>query len=341
MSNRRASTKRVRTAVAGLILLFLLPSAGSGNENVVAAAKKEGRLVIYGTQATNILNKFVQAFNQEYPFLKVDTYRSGTQKFLTRAVAEAGAGKYIPDIFSTSIENLHILKSKNLLAKYISPESANYPADVKDGQGFWTLPYMHSRVVAYNTKLVSPTEAPRRYADLLDSKWKGKIGLPMRRYAWFGNQLEIRGEEDGIAFFKKLAAQDLQYHNGLTLCANLLAAGEFAILALVSNNTIENLKDQGAPVEWFYARPVINILSGPAVAANAPHPNAGRLYIDFLLSRKGQELIRSLHYIPNHVAVEPDPPRMLLKGEKRYFEDYAIYEKLDHYTRLYKTIFKQ
>jgi len=81
-----------------------------------------------------------------------------------------------------------------------------------------------------------------------------------------------------------------------------------------------------------------------------PKPNDGGsvnfkniqdFFIDFLLSIKGQQLLRSLHYIPNHVDVEPDPPRMLLKGEKRYFEDFAVYKKIDYYTQLYKTIFPQ
>jgi ABC-type Fe3+ transport system substrate-binding protein len=315
-----------------------MPTLGNGSSSVIDEAKKEKKLVIYTTQALNIVTKFVNIFNEKYPFLEIDIYRSGGQKLLTKAVGEARAGKYIPDVFNVNFVNLHMLKDKNLLRKYVSPESRNYREDVKESQGFWTCPYMHSRVVAYNTRLVSKQEAPNSYEDLLDPKWKGNIGMPMQKYAWFGMQLMIRGEEEGLEFFKKLAAQELLFHRGLTLNATLLAAGEFSVLGLVSNNTIENLKDQGAPVEWIHARPTVNTLSGPAVAAKAPHPNAAKLYVDFLLSRKGQEVVQSLHYIPTRTDVKPDPPRMALKG-KLYYYDPILYKKLDYYTKLYNSIF--
>ena len=148
------------------------------------------------------------------------------------------------------------------------------------------------------------------------------------------------GEEKTISYFKKLVAQDLQYHNGLTLNANLLAAGEFSILAMNGSHTIEILKDKGAPVEWFYAKPVAVDTTGPAISAKAPHPNAAKLWVDYLLSKEGQLHMRSFHYVTTHPDVSPDPPRLMADEGSTYdFED--LFKELDYYTKLYKTIFPQ
>jgi len=222
--------------------------------------------------------------------------------------------------------------------KYVSPESKNYDEKYKESQGFWTNGYLRARVLGYNTRYVSKQEAPKSYEDLLDPKWKGKIGLPRERYAWFGMMCKAMGEERGISYFKKLVSQDLHYHYGLTLNASLLAAGEFSILALVSNSALENLKDQGAPVEWNFGGPVVVEMQGPAISAKASHPNAGKLFTDFFLSRQNQELLRDLRFITLHSDVAPKPARML-PDKKRIFNSEIIYKELGHYTKLYRTVF--
>jgi len=330
--------KIFRLTILGLTLALLLPSPGSGNSSVIAGAKKEGNLILYTTSTLNITNKLIELFNKEYPFIKVGMYRAGSVRFLTRSLSEARAGKYIPDIYYSKAVNLNILRDANLLMKYLSPESKNYREDFKGSQGFWTNSYVLGRAVAYNTRLVSQQEAPKSYEDLLDPKWKGKIGIPMQRYAWFGMMVKVMGEEKALSYFKKLAAQDLAYHNGLTLNASLLAAGEFSILVISGAHTIENLKDQGAPVEWFWARPTVTIMTGSAIAANSPHPNAAKLFVDFCLSKKGQLFLRKYHYIPPHPDVAPNPPRMLIEKEFSNYNN-IIYKDLEYYTKLYKTVF--
>jgi iron(III) transport system substrate-binding protein len=330
--------KNFRMTILGLTLIFILPTPSSGKSNLIDAAKKEKKLTIYTTTNLVVTNTLVNSFKEKYPFLKVGIYRTGTQKFLTKSLGEARAGKYIPDLYLTKVVNLSILRDNNLLMKYISPESKNYQEELNESQGFWIGSFLRSRVVAYNTRLVSKQEAPNSYEDLLDPKWKGKIGMPMEKYVWFGIQLKIRGEENGLEFFKNLAAQNLIFYRGLSLCAQLLAAGEFSVLGIIGGHSIEQLKDQGAPVEWFYAEPIVHIISGSAIAANASHPNAAKLFTDFILSREGQMLLRSFHYVTNHADVDPEPPRMSVKGKLYDFET-PVYEKLVHYTKLYKSIF--
>ena len=332
--------KIFRLTILGLVLIFLIPSTGSGSPGVLDEAKKEKEVSIYTTASTNVVNALINSFKEKYPFLKVGLYRAGTQKLITRIMAETSAGKFFADVYYCKGTELNILREKNLLMKYESPESKNYRKDFKDSQGYWTYNYVLYRAIAYNTKLVSPQEAPKSYEDLLDPKWKGKIALPMQRYEWFATMCKAWGEEKAVSYFKKLVAQDLQYHNGLTLNANLLAAGEFSILAMNGSHTIEILKDKGAPVEWFYAKPVAVDTTGPAISAKAPHPNAAKLWVDYLLSKEGQLRMRSFHYVTTRPDVSPDPPRLMADEGSTYdFED--LFKELDYYTKLYKTIFPQ
>jgi iron(III) transport system substrate-binding protein len=302
------------------------------------AAKKEKELVIYTTTTLNVLSDMVNNFKKKYPFLKVGFVRASTNKIMTRIMAETRAGKNIADVYLIKSPELNILRDKNNLIKYVSPESKNYREEFKKNQGFWTNGYLAARVIGFNTRFVSKQEAPKSYEDLLDPKWKGKIGLPREKYAWFGMILKAMGEEKGISYFKKLVKQDLQYHYGLTLNASLLAAGEFSILALCSNRAIENLKDQGAPVEWNFGGPVVVEMTAPAISAKASHPNAGKLLVDYYLSRKNQEFLRDLRYITLHSDVAPDPPRMLPDKKLLYSTD-TIYKELGYYTKLYESVF--
>lgn len=340
MVRHQALRKIFRLSLLGFALIFLIPVAGRTDSNWVDAAKKDKEVTIYTTASTHVVNALINSFKEKYPFIKVGLYRAGTQKLITRIMAEANAGKHFADVYYLKGTELNLLREKEMLMKYESPEAKNYRKDFKDSHGYWTYNYVLYRAIAYNTNLVSPQEAPKSYEDLLDPKWKGKIGLPMARYEWFATMCKGMGEEKAVAYFKKLVAQDLQYNNGLTLNGNLLAAGEFSILAMNGSHTIENLKDKGAPVEWFYAKPTAVDTTGPAISVNAPHPNASKLWVDFLLSKEGQLEMRKFHYVTTHPDVSPDPPRLMApEGTTVEFED--LYKHLDYYTKLYKTIFPQ
>lgn len=327
-----------KLAFWGLMIIFILPTRGIGASSVIDEAKKEKKLVIYLTATLKDVEKIYEAFKKEYPFLEIDTYRSGSQGFLTKTMNEVRAGRHNADVYYTNSMNIHILKKENLLMKYVSPGTKTYPNWLKDPQGFWVGSYYFIRVPAYNTKLVSQQSAPRSYEDLLDPKWKGKIGMSAEEYEWFGMQLKVRGEEKGLQFMKNLSKQDIRFQRGKTLSGNMLIAGEFAILVNVNAYTIEGLKEKGAPVEWFRAEPTVGAIMVAAVAANAPRPNAAKLFVDFMLSKKGQELIRDSYFIPAAPDLQPRPSR-LIEGAKPNFEDPLLYERMNYYSKLWGNVF--
>ena len=340
MFKYRKRLKMFRPAILGFTFVFLFPALSSADQSLIDGAKKEKELSIYSVMALDVINQTLNNFKKKYPFLKVGLYRAGTQKVLTRTMAETRAGRFIADAYVVKARELSILRDNNLLMKYESPEGKNYRKDFKEPNGYWTVGYVAARVLGYNTRLVSEQDAPKSYEDLLDPKWKGKIGIPMQRYAWFGTMCKAWGEEKAVSYFKKLVAQDLQYHNGLTLNANLLAAGEFSVLVIVSSRSMEYLKEKGAPVEWVRGGPVVVDATASGISAKAPHPNAAKLFTDYYLSKENQEFMRDIRYIPGHPDVKPNPPRMLI--DKQFsFSSELIYKDLEYYTKLYKTIFPQ
>jgi iron(III) transport system substrate-binding protein len=168
--------------------------------------------------------------------------------------------------------------------------------------------------MGYNTRTVSPSEAPRSYDDLLLPRWKGrKITMEAEAYEWFQAMLALKGNEGTLKFIKAFRAQEPAFNRGRTLQAQLVAAGEYDVALELFNYRVEVLKSQKAPIDWVAPQPMVTNPSVASLAARATHPNAGRLFIDFLLSREGAMQIRDTGRIPARSDVEPDPPK-LLKG---------------------------
>jgi iron(III) transport system substrate-binding protein len=126
------------------------------------------------------------------------------------------------------------------------------------------------------------------------------------------------GKDKGLAFMKRFATQNLQMRKGHTLLAQLVAAGEVALATVVYSNRVERMKASGAPIDWVrFKGPTITAINAIAIPDKAPHPNAAKLFVDFVLSKEGQNLLRGLRRIPARPDVLPDPPT-LTKGLNLY-----------------------
>ncbi len=109
----------------------------------------------------------------------------------------------------------------------------------------------------------------------------------------------------------KLAAQNFLMRKGHTLLAQLVAAGETALATVVYSNRVERMKAHGAPIDWMrFKGPTITAINAIAIPEKAPHPNSARLFVDFVLSKDGQALLRGLRRIPARPDVFPDPPTL-------------------------------
>ncbi len=343
--------KKIKSSFIGCLIVMFLSSlslvifwdkavAQSQEEltaKLVEGAKKEGKMVLYTAMSVDDAQKFLEGFKKKYPFIATEVYRAGSEKLLYRVLNESKAKKYFADVLKDNFTIL-ISKKEGLGMKYVSPESKSYPEGFKDPEGFWTAVYLVTRVLGYNTKLVDTRDVPKRNEDLLDPKWKGKIGMDAENSEWFFMQLKTMGREKGIEFMKKLAGQDIQFRTGKTLLTQLLSAGEFSIGVGLNGHQVEKLKGDGAPIGWVAIEPVVTLISPIMVMANAPHPNAAKLFMDFVLSLEGQKIVRSFNRIPVRPDVLPDPPR-LTQGVKLTPLDPSFVENMEEYNRLYRDIF--
>jgi iron(III) transport system substrate-binding protein len=322
--------KPLKLSLAVVIACTVLnwhPSGATAQDDVVAAAKKEGQLVLYLSTNLTDANGMVQLFKQKYPFVNVNFFRADNEKLLNRILTESTAGKFNGDAILISSFEVRVLLQKKLLQRYVSAHSQFYPEGFTDKDGFWTSVYSIPRVIAYNTNLVRGDAVPKTFEDLLNPRWKGGIGLSDSATLWYAGFLKYSGEEKGRAYMRKLAAQKPAFRDSETIITQLLAAGEFPV-GITYSHQAATARKRGAPVEWVRtAQPIVAGLKPIALSAKTQHPNAAKLFIDVVLSKEGQELIRSFNRIPDRGDVTSDLKEgtKLFPADPRWGDNYAKY----------------
>jgi iron(III) transport system substrate-binding protein len=322
-------------------VLLILGSLVQREAKLLEGARRDGSLLWYSSADADDALALIQKFQAQYPFLKVEHYRAPSEKLLTRILMESRAKAFKADVVSVPEIELNILTKHNLLARYESPEQDAYPPEMKDPRGYWNGMYISAWVLAYNTKLVAREAAPRTYKDLLDPRWRGGIALDTEAYSWFVTSLRYLEKRDGreaaLAYFRKLAGQNIQWRKGHSLIGQLVVAGEFPLAAELQVHNIERSKAQGAPIDWVALDGVIPIHKiGIALTSTASRPHAAALFHDFVLSRAGMEAIKQRHRVPTR----PDVTVPYLQPYRLLPFDAQAMEAFDAYVTLFREIFK-
>lgn len=329
--------------ILALILFFpMWPLAAEAQDGhtgkLVDGAKKEASLIWYTSTSTEDIKRLFDAFNKKYPFIKSEFFNAGSAGVLNRILNEARAGKIFFDVVSIRGVETQQLVKEGFLQPSASPESAAYPPGFKDAKGYWVDYFDAYNVIAYNTKLVPKEYAPKSWDDLLDPRWKGRIAMDDEMYSWYAAMAVAWGRERAQRFMKALAKQDIQLRSGQTLIAQLMAAGEFH-MGMALAHRIEKMKEQGAPVEWVTTLDPITVSLHPVgVAAKAPHTNSAKLFIDFLLSKEGQQLLLAIGRTPARPGVDT---KMQAKNLKLFPIPPALGESYNRYQKEFREIFRQ
>ena len=249
-------------------------------EKLVEGAKKEGRVVFYGTTNAEDARQYLAGFRRRYPFLKTDHYRAGGFRLVNKVVTEARAGRYEPDIIQTSSLVSYEVIAANLFARYFSPERKNLRKEFYDKDGKWTA-MQHIRVVlAYNTETVKSDEVPKSYHDLLNPRWKGKVVIDNQDQDVLSALIDAWGEEKAFALFRGFAKNEVNIRRSRTLQAQLLAAGEFEIAAFLHGYRPAEMKRMGAPVGLVALEAFVSKPSPLFLAKHSARPNAAILLYD-------------------------------------------------------------
>ena len=318
---------------------FFSHALAGSNPKIIEAAKNEGAVAYYTTTTLSQSKKVADKFQAKYPFIKkVDLFRSGGDELLNRIQTEARGSLYAWDVASSRGDTVLTLMDSKLITPYRSPESKFISRDMVDDEGYWTAYYVNPFVLGYNTNLVKKEEVPKSYEELLDPKWKGrKISIDDSAYGLLAGLIHAWGKEKAVAYFKKLAEQEPIVTIGNTNRVQLAMAGEYPLIIAYAP-TIQRETSKGHPMDWVPLEPVPVQVNPLMLAAKAPHPNAAKLFIDFLLSKEGQKMLVGFRRIPVREDIEPDPPR-LFRGYKRIVEHPEDYKDFAQTIELYQEIF--
>lgn len=262
--------------------------------DLVAAAQQEGGVLWYSASDEQTVSDITDAFSKKYG-IKADYVRLTTATIAQRYSAEAQAGQVVADFVDVSNGTFVLDGAKNGTFVSVSKEVPGFPPSgfnpqfVHEDEGAPTSS-IPLKAIAYNSDQIAPGDVPKDWDDLLDPKWKGKILFAdpssSDSYVQFYHVLL---KEYGAAFLSQLVSQGVRVYNGTVPLVQALAAGEGAIAVPPTIDEISKLAEQGAPIK--YVVPSLNSGSEHVIAlsAKAPHPNAARLFIRFLLSREGEK----------------------------------------------------
>src|ERR1700747_888454 len=271
------------------------PEVQAITPQLIEAAIKEGKVVLYAPMDLPVGEKLGKAFEAQYPDIQVQIERTGSERLFQRVEQEFASGIHAADVIN-SADASHFIpwKRNGWLAPFVSEDIAKYfPDQYRDPDGMFATSRIWLSSIAYNTSLVKATEAPASFADLLDAKWAGKMvkGHP----AYSGTIMTATFQlvrELGWDYLEKLSKQRVMQVQSSTDPPKKLSLGERAVMADGNDYNLIQLKERGQPVEPIYPAEGTPLVTGPsAVFKSAPNPNAARLFQNWLHSLEAQQLL--------------------------------------------------
>ena len=321
------------------------PAPSKTTPELIEAAKKEGKVVFYTSIEVQVGEKIAKAFEAKYPGIDVQVERSGSERIFQRLGQEHTSNIHNADVGSTSdAAHFIIWKREGWLMPYV-PEDVvkHFPKEQQEPDGAYAPWRVSLSVMGYNTKLVKPEEAPKGFRDLLDPKWAGKIVKAHPSYSGTALTATFQIARDlGWDYLEKLAKQRVMQVQSSTEPPKKLSLGERAVMADGNEYVLLVMKKQGNPVEPIY--PVEGsplVISPSAILKEAPHPNAAKLFQNYLYSLEGQQALIDLGMMRSFHDEAKEPPGIpTFKDIKVMKEDAAaVVEQVEKIKERYRKAF--
>ena len=278
--------------LAIFLIFVLMASAAYADQALVKKAKAEGQAVFYAN--ITAIEPIMEAFTNDYG-VKGEYTRISTSKFLATVLTEYQAGKLLADVLQSPLPIMELLKEKGVLASYRSPAAASYPEwTKKDGKiQIFGIEYV---ALIYNKELVKPEDVPKRYEDLTDPKWRGKIVMAdpsahATTISWLVGLKEkvFSSNKAWMDFLKGLAANKPMFVRSFGPTPAPVESGEKLIAISMPKYIITKAP---APLDWARVeQPLLGTPRGIAIAASASHPNAAKLFVDYWLSKDAMQML--------------------------------------------------
>ncbi len=343
---------------SGLLLLLCLTAAGAclavdptpgvstvasytgpdRTGRLAAAAKNEGELLLYSSLTQEDQLRLAADFKRRYG-VTVKSWRGSQANILQRVMSESRGGRFEVDVMETNAPQLEVLARAKLLQKMNSPflEQELLP-ETMPAHGEWAPDRLNLLVYAYNTNAVKPADVPKSWQDLLDPKWKRRIGMESTNVEWFAALIESMGEKPGLDLFRRMGDNGVAVRTGHTHSTGLVIAGEIPVMLGVYSHDVDRMRARSAPVDWFVLPPAVVLPSAVAVSRRAPHPSAAALFYDYMLT-EGQRFYTEVHRVPANRNY--DTPVRRLVRERQAVKIVNAQEAIDDYEKwldLYKRI---
>lgn len=283
------------------------PTPGQTDSKAAVPAKVEGKLTLYTSQPEADANKLIEGFKAKHPGTDVVLFRSGTEKVISKLLTEAEAGAVEADLLLVAdAPTFEILKSKQLLEAYTSPEAAPIDKQFADPDGMYIGTKVMATGIIYNTKAA----APKGFLDLVKPEAKGQVIMPSPLYsgaAAFNLGVFTRTDSVGWKFYEDLKAGQVTIVQGNGDVVKRVASGEKQY-GIVVDYLALNAKKAGSPVDFIFPADGLPVITEPiALVKGSKNPTAAKAFIDFVLSEEGQKLATSMGYNPVRPGVKaPD-----------------------------------
>ncbi len=281
------------------------------------AAKIEGKLALYSSMNTDDASRILPKFEARFPGIKVQHTRAPKDKLVQRIVTERRAGQELFDVLETSIFEVRFIGEQRFTQPYRVISLGDLPPELRDRDDRWVVDRTNFKLIGINTTKVQPGQISA-WRDLCQKQYEGRIAVEKDEVAVYSALKRILGEPEAQSVVRCLAANKPTIRSGHNEMLNFLAAGDFAIgVTLFGHQLAQQKSERKAPIDWVRIDPIITDLVAMALSNKPPHPNAAKLFMEWLASPEGQQAVGETGRAPASTKITLKYPE--LAGSGKFF----------------------
>ena len=351
MRSHKPSAHRLEIGAIGCLLVAVLtffggsvvfaaaaPAKPESLDELYEKAKKEGgKLTLYVALSQRSIEVILPAFTKRFPAVTLDHFDATADKLVARHVAELRGGRVLADVIGGALPYMAQMTEQKLIEPIALPEAAAYPAQLKSEH--WVATDTQFYIIGWNTQLVKKGDEPKGFEDLVNVKWKDAlmgeprdfqllIGLAKRKY---------NSDDRAIDLFKRIAANQVEFHRGHSQLAEFLVAGQRQVCFTCYAHHFPPRVKKGAPIQSLLTEGVGEVGGAVSIIKGAPHPNTALLWARWAVSEEGQRVYAQAGETPAHPNVEPQEK---IRPTAAYMLTLDDGKEFPKYEKLWKEIFQ-
>jgi len=273
---------------------------------VFAQGKTPSRVLLYTSVPQQLATQFADAFMKKRPDIKVEIYRAGSTEVGAKIAAEREVGGIRADLLWLADAPVYYdLRKRGELYSYISPEAKAIPADLKDPKGFFTAGRLINMIIAVNTEVIPLKDAPKSWKVFPNVGKKAAMGNPLYSGSNFVTVAAFVKKDGDWSWFERARANGVAIVRGNSEAATALAGKEFGI-AMTLDYIVAGLIKKGAPLAIVWPSDgAISVPSPIVIIKGTKNPAGSKAFVDYVLSKEGQEFLVKQEVIPVRGDVKP------------------------------------